>query len=74
MLVWMNDWDNPLKIELPESNYKSAPKTKSKESDNSSIERDLPKQIRKRNPFIPPSIPKMEELQTFAVQMDEMKQ
>jgi hypothetical protein len=69
----MNDWDNPLKKEVPESDYKSIPETKSKESDDSSIERDLPKQIQKRNPFIPPSNPKMEDLKTLAAQMEEMQ-
>lgn len=63
----MNDWEDPLKIELPECDYESAPENKSKDSDDSSIE--LPDQIRKpiqakRN---------MEELKVLAIQMDEMK-
>ncbi|PLW52578.1 hypothetical protein PCANC_14055 [Puccinia coronata f. sp. avenae] len=63
----MNDWEDPLKIELTESDYESAPENKSKDSDDSSIE--LPDQIRKpiqakRN---------MEELKVLAIQMDEMK-
>ncbi|PLW52009.1 hypothetical protein PCASD_02151 [Puccinia coronata f. sp. avenae] len=69
-LVWMNDWDDPLKKELPESDYESVPETKSKDSDDSSIDRDLPEQIRKK-PI--PSTSKMEELKSLAVQMDEMK-
>ncbi|PLW30587.1 hypothetical protein PCASD_25957 [Puccinia coronata f. sp. avenae] len=69
----MNDWDNPLKKELPESDYKSVPENKSKESNNSSIERDLPKKTQKRNPFIPSSIPNMEELKPLAAQMEEMQ-
>jgi hypothetical protein len=64
----MNDWDNPLKKELPDSDYESVPETKSKDSDDSSLERSLPVQIRKK-----PIIPKMEELKSLAVQMDEMK-
>ncbi|PLW14436.1 hypothetical protein PCANC_15957 [Puccinia coronata f. sp. avenae] len=55
---------------LPESDYKSVPEPKSKDSDNSSIDRDLPEQIRKK-PI--PSTSKMEELKSLAVQMDEMK-
>ncbi|PLW25040.1 hypothetical protein PCASD_10796 [Puccinia coronata f. sp. avenae] len=69
----MNDWDDPLKKELPESDYKSVPKAKSKESNDSSIKRDLPEQIQTRNPFIPSPIPKMEELKSLAAQMDEMQ-
>ncbi|PLW35456.1 hypothetical protein PCANC_07964 [Puccinia coronata f. sp. avenae] len=68
--VWMNDWDNPLLKELPESNYESVPETKSKDSDNSSIERSLPAQIQK-TPISSNS--NMEELKTLAVQMEEMK-
>ncbi|PLW15277.1 hypothetical protein PCASD_17021 [Puccinia coronata f. sp. avenae] len=68
--VWMNDWDNPLLKELPESNYKSVPETKSKDSDDSSIERSLPAQIQK-TPISSNS--NMEELKTLAVQMEEMK-
>lgn len=66
----MNDWDNPLKKELPKSDDESLPETKSKDSDNSSIKRILPKQIRKRI-TIPPN---MEELKVLAAQMEEMKQ
>ncbi|PLW16235.1 hypothetical protein PCASD_12690 [Puccinia coronata f. sp. avenae] len=71
--VWMNDWDDPLLKELPESDYKSVPETKSKDSndsDDSSIERSLPAQIRK-TPISSNS--NMEELKTLAVQMEEMK-
>ncbi|PLW06837.1 hypothetical protein PCANC_10026 [Puccinia coronata f. sp. avenae] len=66
----MNDRDDPLKKELPDSDYESVPETKSKDSDDSSIERDLPTQIRHRTPFIPST---MEELKALANQMDDMK-
>ncbi|PLW16669.1 hypothetical protein PCANC_13356 [Puccinia coronata f. sp. avenae] len=66
----MNDRDDPLKKELPDSDYESVPETKSKDSNDSSIKRDLPTQIRHCTPFIPST---MEELKALANQMDDMK-
>ncbi|KNZ58144.1 hypothetical protein VP01_1991g1 [Puccinia sorghi] len=74
ILVWMNDRDNdPLKIELPDSEYESAGEdpVKTSDSDNSSIERFIP-EILKRKPTNMAS--PLDEIKIhFANSLQEMK-